>query len=225
MKKPEQEKNTPKQPAEPLAGAKAAAAPRPQDETPNAEPVPAKEKAPGEQQAEGQDASSKAAQAANPKEADGSQPAPQTAPAQPPAPDSKPAPADGDTQKPEAPEPPEPTPAAGEAAGEIARLTAELLAARCLNAAYAAGVLPGMAGDAATLAAAEAGPDADAAAAGQAVAAILKRHPDWKAGGEGGKKGAAGGFQLGADPDKAAGRSPAAKSAGTANKKRWNRFK
>lgn len=225
MKKPEQEKNTPKQPAEALAGAKAAAAPRPQDGTQNAGPAPAKEKAPGEQQTEDQDASSKAAQAAPPKEADGGQPAPQTAPEQPPAADSKSGPDDGGAQKPEAEAPPEPAPAAGEDAGEIAGLKAELLAARCLNAAYAAGVLPGMAGDAATLAAAEAGPDADAAAAEQAVAAILKRHPEWKAGGEDSRKGAAGGFQLGADPDKAASRSPAAKNAGTASKKRWNRFK
>ena len=80
---------------------------------------------------------------------------------------------------------------------------------------------PELAGDTATLAAAEAGPDGDAE---KAVAAILKHHPEWKAVEESSKKKAAGGFQLGADPDRAAAKS-AGKPGETAGKKRWNRFK
>lgn len=123
-------------------------------------------------------------------------------------------------EKPTEEKPPEPK---AEGESETARLTAELLAARSQLAAYAAGVTPDMIQDAVTLATAEAqaaGKVTEEAVA-KAMAAVLKRHPEWKT--EGGKK-KSGGFKLGADPD-ASGKPKSAKADGGNNKKRWNRFK
>lgn len=132
---------------------------------------------------------------------------------------------------PEEPEKPEPRATEGElpaAPSEVkdvekAGLQAELLAARSQLAAYAAGVAPDMIQDAVTLATAEAQAVGEVSeeAVAKAMQTVLKRHPEWKAADASKKK--AGGFKLGADPDKAG----AKKSGGDAakNAKRWNRFK
>ena len=116
-----------------------------------------------------------------------------------------------------------PTPAADD---EVAGLRAELLEARSQLAAYAAGVAPDMVADAVTLATAEAqrvGEVTETAIA-QAMANVLKRHPEWKADAvkSGAKK--TGGFKVGSDRDNgSAYKKPA--STTTQNAKRWNRFK
>lgn len=117
-------------------------------------------------------------------------------------------------------------------------LQRELLAARSQLAAYGAGVAPEMIADAVTLATAEAqaAGDVSAESIAKAMDGVLKRHPEWKAGGDSAgsaKKSAgarpagalnrAGGFKLGVDPggvSSAGGEGSEAKSP-----KRWNRFK
>ena len=133
-------------------------------------------------------------------------------------------------EKPEDEEQPkdDPAPAATSSEGSEreAQLEAELLEARGQLAAYAAGVDPSKVGDAVILATAEAQKEGDLTEAGvtKAMANVLKRHPEWKASGSDGKKSGAGGFKLGADPDKSSGgKKPGDKSGG--NSKRWNRFK
>ena len=133
-------------------------------------------------------------------------------------------------EKPEDEEQPKGDPAADPASAATgsegsereAQLEAELLEARGQLAAYAAGVDPSKVGDAVILATAEAQKEGDLTEAGvtKAMANVLKRHPEWKASGSNGKKSGAGGFKLGADPDKSSGGD---KSGG--NSKRWNRFK
>lgn len=107
-----------------------------------------------------------------------------------------------------------------------AQLEAELLEARGQLAAYAAGVDPSKVGDAVILATAEAQKEGDLTEAGvtKAMANVLKRHPEWKASGSDGKKSGAGGFKLGADPDKSSGGKKTDGKPG-GNSKRWNRFK
>lgn len=107
-----------------------------------------------------------------------------------------------------------------------AQLQTELLEARGQLAAYAAGVDPSKAGDAVILATAEAQKEGDLTEAGvtKAMANVLKRHPEWKASGSDGKKSGAGGFKLGADPDKSSGGKKSGDKSG-GNSKRWNRFK
>lgn len=122
----------------------------------------------------------------------------------------------------------DPAPAAtgSEGSEREAQLEAELLEARGQLAAYAAGVDPSKVGDAVILATAEAQKEGDLTEAGvtKAMANVLKRHPEWKASGSDGKKSGAGGFKLGADPDKSSGgKKSGDKSVG--NSKRWNRFK
>ena len=122
----------------------------------------------------------------------------------------------------------DPAPAAtgSESSEREAQLEAELLEARARLAAYDSGVDPSKVGDAVILATAEAEKDGDLTEAGvtKAMANVLKRHPEWKASGSDGKKSGAGGFKLGADPDKSSGgRKTGDKSNG--NSKRWNRYK
>lgn len=122
----------------------------------------------------------------------------------------------------------DPAPAAtgSEGSGREAQLEAELLEARGQLAAYAAGVDPSKVGDAVILATAEAQKEGDLTEAGvtKAMANVLKRHPEWKAAGGDGKKSGAGGFKLGADPDKSSGGKKSGDKSG-GNSKRWNRFK
>ena len=137
-------------------------------------------------------------------------------------------------EKPEDEEPPkddpakDPAPAAtgSEGSEREAQLEAELLEARGQLAAYAAGVDPSKGGDAVILATAEAQKEGDLTEAGvtKAMANVLKRHPEWKASGSDGKKSSAGGFKLGADPDKSSGGKKSGDKSG-GNSKRWNRFK
>lgn len=106
---------------------------------------------------------------------------------------------------------------------EVAELRRQLLEARGQNAAYAAGVVPGMVDDAVTLAMAEAAKtgEVNEAAITKAMEAVLKRHPEWKASGTDKPKG---GFKLGFDRDN--GGTPKNQNANTPqNTKRWNRFK
>lgn len=129
-------------------------------------------------------------------------------------------------------DPAEETPAGDEPAvvpsaanDETAGLRAELLEARSQLAAYAAGVAPNMIADAVTLATAEAqrAGEVTEAAITQAMANVLKRHPEWKTDADksGAKK--TGGFKLGADRDNA---GVAKKPTGNNQSvKRWNRFK
>lgn len=133
-------------------------------------------------------------------------------------------------EKPEDEEQPkdDPAPAAtgSEGSEREAQMEAELLEARGQLAAYAAGVDPSKVGDAVILATAEAQKESDLTEAGvtKAMDNVLKRHPEWKASGSDGKKSGAGGFKLGADPDKiSSGKKSGDKSGG--NSKRWNRFK
>ena len=122
----------------------------------------------------------------------------------------------------------DPAPAAtgSEGSEREAQLEAELLEARGQLAAYAAGVDPSKVGDAVILATAEAQKEGDLTEAGvtKAMANVLKRHPEWKASGSDGKKSSAGGFKLGADPDKSSGGKKSGDKSG-GNSKRWNRFK
>lgn len=122
----------------------------------------------------------------------------------------------------------DPAPAAtgSEGSEREAQLEAELLEARGQLAAYAAGVDPSKVGDAVILATAEAQKEGDLTEAGvtKAMANVLKRHPEWKASGSDGKKSGAGGFKLGADPDKSSGGKKSGDKSG-GNSKRWNRFK
>ena len=122
----------------------------------------------------------------------------------------------------------DPAPAATSSEGSEreAQLEAELLEARGQLAAYAAGVDPSKVGDAVILATAEAQKEGDLTEAGvtKAMANVLKRHPEWKASGSDGKKSSAGGFKLGADPDKSSGGKKSGDKSG-GNSKRWNRFK
>ena len=122
----------------------------------------------------------------------------------------------------------DPAPAAtgSEGSEREAQLEAELLDARGQLAAYAAGVDPSKVGDAVILATAEAQKEGDLTEAGvtKAMANVLKRHPEWKASGSDGKKSGAGGFKLGADPDKSSGGKKSGDKSG-GNSKRWNRFK
>lgn len=122
----------------------------------------------------------------------------------------------------------DPAPAATgrEGSEREAQLEAELLEARGQLAAYAAGVDPSKVGDAVILATAEAQKEGDLTEAGvtKAMANVLKRHPEWKASGSDGKKSGAGGFKLGADPDKSSGGKKSGDKSG-GNSKRWNRFK
>lgn len=133
-------------------------------------------------------------------------------------------------EKPEDEEQPkdDPAPAATSSEGSEreAQLEAELLEARGQLAAYAAGVDPSKVGDAVILATAEAQKEGDLTEAGvtKAMANVLKRHPEWKASGSDGKKSGAGGFKLGADPDKSSGGKKSGDKSG-GNSKRWNRFK
>lgn len=133
-------------------------------------------------------------------------------------------------EKPEDEEQPkdDPAPAATSSEGSEreAQLEAELLEARGQLAAYAAGVDPSKVGDAVILATAEAQKEGDLTEAGvtKAMANVLKRHPEWKASGSDGKKSGAGGFKLGADPDKSSGGKKTDGKPG-GNSKRWNRFK
>ena len=135
-----------------------------------------------------------------------------------------------DEEKPEDEEQPkdDPAPAATSSEGSEreAQLEAELLEARGQLAAYAAGVDPSKVGDAVILATAEAQKEGDLTEAGvtKAMANVLKRHPEWKASGSDGKKSGAGGFKLGADPDKSSGGKKSGDQSG-GNSKRWNRFK
>lgn len=121
-----------------------------------------------------------------------------------------------------------PAPAAtgSEGSEREAQLEAELLEARGQLAAYAAGVDPSKVCDAVILATAEAQKEGDLTEAGvtKAMANVLKRHPEWKASGSDGKKSGAGGFKLGADPDKSSGGKKSGDKSG-GNSKRWNRFK
>ena len=105
---------------------------------------------------------------------------------------------------------------------EVADLRRQLLEARGQNAAYAAGVAPGMVDDAVTLAMAEAAKAGEVteAAVVKAMEAVLKRHPEWKVSGSDKPKG---GFKLGADRD--SGGSYKKQNNTTQNVKRWNRFK
>lgn len=123
---------------------------------------------------------------------------------------------------------PEKAPAAptDEVSEREAQLESELLEARSQLAAYAAGVDPSKIGDAVILATAEAQKEGDLTQAGvtKAMANVLKRHPEWKASGGDGKKSGAGGFKLGADPDKSSGSKKSGDKSGS-NSKRWNRFK
>lgn len=107
-----------------------------------------------------------------------------------------------------------------------AQLQTDLLEARGRLAAYAAGVDPSKVGDAVILATAEAQKEGDLTEAGvtKAMANVLKRHPEWKASGSDGKKNNAGGFKLGADPDKSTGGKKSGDKSG-GNSKRWNRYK
>ena len=122
----------------------------------------------------------------------------------------------------------DPAPAAtgSEGSEREAQLEAELLEARGQLAAYAAGVDPSKVGDAVILATAEAQKEGDLTEAGvtKAMANVLKRHPEWKASGSDGKKSGAGGFKLGADPDKSSGGKKSGDKSG-GKSKRWNRFK
>ena len=133
-------------------------------------------------------------------------------------------------EKPEDEEQPkdDPAPAATSSEGSEreAQLEAELLEARGQLAAYAAGVDPSKVGDAVILATAEAQKEGDLTEAGvtKAMANVLKRHPEWKASGSDGKRSGAGGFKLGADPDKSSGGKKSGDKSG-GNSKRWNRFK
>lgn len=121
---------------------------------------------------------------------------------------------------------PAPTTTGSESSEREAQLEAELLEARTQLAAYAAGVDPSKVGDAVILATAEAQKEGDLTEAGvtKAMANVLKRHPEWKASGSDGKKSGAGGFKLGADPDKSSGGKKSGDKSG-GNSKRWNRFK
>lgn len=136
-------------------------------------------------------------------------------------------PAEEKTEDPEQPKD-DPAPAAtgSEGSEREAQLEAELLEARGQLAAYAAGVDPSKVGDAVILATAEAQKESDLTEAGvtKAMANVLKRHPEWKASGSDGKKSGAGGFKLGADPDKSSGGKKSGDKSG-GNSKRWNRFK
>lgn len=109
------------------------------------------------------------------------------------------------------------------AADEVADLRRQLLEARGQNAAYAAGVAPGMVDDAVTLAMAEAAKAGEVteAAVAKAMEAVLKRHPEWKASGSDKPKG---GFKLGADRD-SGGSYKKQNANAPQNVKRWNRFK
>lgn len=121
---------------------------------------------------------------------------------------------------------PAPATTGSEGSEREAQLEAELLEARGQLAAYAAGVDPSKVGDAVILATAEAQKEGDLTEAGvtKAMANVLKRHPEWKASGSDGKKSGAGGFKLGADPDKSSGGKKSGDKSG-GNSKRWNRFK
>ena len=143
--------------------------------------------------------------------------------AEPPAPAEEAAPEPPAAEAPAA-EPPAPEADAG---GDALRtLKADLLAARSQLAAYAAGVSPAMIADAVTLATAEAQSAGEVTeeAVTKAMGTVLKRHPEWKGGGDGKKPG---GFKLGADPEKGAGKKTAGgeKAADKTGAKRWNRFK
>lgn len=117
-----------------------------------------------------------------------------------------------------------PTPKEPETSSETDNLKNDLLNARSQLAAYEAGVAPEMIADAVTLAMSEAKAAGEVTeeAVRKAMANVLKRHPEWKAAGTDKKK--AGGFRLGADPDKAQSGRKTDTSAKT-NTKRWNRFK
>ena len=82
-----------------------------------------------------------------------------------------------------------------------------------------------MVADAVTLATAEAqrAGEVTETAIAQAMANVLKRHPEWKADAvkSGAKK--TGGFKLGADRDSAG--TPKKPAGNNQNVKRWNRFK
>lgn len=105
----------------------------------------------------------------------------------------------------------------------LAQVKADLLAARSKLAAYEAGVAPAMIADAVTLATAQAQASGGVTeeAVAKAMADVLKRHPEWKAAGADRKK--AGGFKLGADPDRGTAKKQGAQAP--KNTKRWNRFK
>ena len=92
-----------------------------------------------------------------------------------------------------------------------------LCEARARLAAYAAGIDAAMVGDAVTLAAAQAGPDADEAALTEALQTVLGRHPEWRAA----KNRRSGGFVLGADPQLAQQREAADAPA----RHPWNRYR
>lgn len=126
-------------------------------------------------------------------------------------------PQDQQEDQPDAPAPAEPQ------SDEVATLRRQLMEAQGRNAAYAAGVAPGMVDDAVTLAMAEAAKSGEVteATVTKAMEAVLKRHPEWKTAGEGKQKG---GFKMGADRDSGgAFKKPASNT--TQNMKRWNRFK
>lgn len=117
-------------------------------------------------------------------------------------------------------DPPKEEPAA--AAGETEQLKKELADARAQLCALRLGVLPEMAQDAVSLAIVQAGENYQEEGLEKAMNEVLKRHPDWKSD----KKNQAGGFKLGADPEKAASKASAKKSGSAEGKtKRWNRFK
>lgn len=128
-----------------------------------------------------------------------------------------------DPQEPQEDHPEDPAPAEPQT-DEVATLRRQLMEAQGRNAAYAAGVAPGMVDDAVTLAMAEAAKSGTVteATVARAMEAVLSRHPEWKA--DAGSKQKSGGFKVGADRDsggaykKPAGSTPQ-------NTKRWNRFK
>lgn len=131
--------------------------------------------------------------------------------------------AEEEPEKEEPGDPAQPTkeePAA--AVGETEQLKKELADARAQLCALRLGVLPEMAQDAVSLAIVQAGENYQEEGLEKAMNEVLKRHPDWKSD----KKDQSGGFKLGADPEKAASKTPAKKSGGAESKtKRWNRFK
>lgn len=164
------------------------------------------EQAGADTSAEG-DAAAEPADGADDKAADGTGDAQEDAPQE-----------TGDTQE-DAPAQPEPAEAAVDP--EKAQMKADLLQARSKLAAYEAGVAPDKVADAVTLAMAQVradGADMTEEAVAAAMKDVIKRNPEWKAGGN---SKAAGGFRLGSDPDQ-----PAAKKTAPApgTQKRWNKF-
>ena len=118
------------------------------------------------------------------------------------------------------------TDAAADAAQCIAALKQQLLQARCRLAACEAGIDPGRAADAVTLALAQLraadpdpDPDPDPDAVAEALRAVLARNPAWRAG-----QRAAGGFRLGAD-DLADADPDGMARPDRDGRKRWNRFR